>query len=54
MASKSANTGVDPLKDLLADMLARLEALEGKAGVAVSVTNAAKSPVPVKATFQGT
>jgi hypothetical protein len=52
MASKAANTGVDPLKDLLGDVLARLEALEANAGVAVAVTSATKSPVPVKATFQ--
>jgi hypothetical protein len=54
MASKAANTGVDPLKDLLGDVLARLEALEANAGVAVAVTSAAKSPVPVKAAFHGT
>jgi hypothetical protein len=54
MASKTANTGIDPLKDLLGDVLARLEALEANAGVAVAVTSAAKSPVPVKATFHGT
>ena len=53
MASKAANTGVDPLKDLLGDVLARLEALEANAGVAVAVTSAAKSPVPVKAVFHG-
>jgi hypothetical protein len=53
MASKAATSGVDPLKDLLGDVLARLEALESKAGVAVAVTSAAKSPIPVKATFHG-
>jgi hypothetical protein len=55
MASK-ATSGLDPLKDLLGDVLARLEALEAKAGVTVPVTSAAtpKSPVPVKAAFHGT
>jgi hypothetical protein len=55
MASKAANTGVDPLKDLLVDVLARLEILEANAGVAsTAVTSATKSPVPIKPTFHGT
>eukprot|EP00977_Amphora_coffeiformis_P016695 scaffold5237_cov179-Amphora_coffeaeformis.AAC.8 len=31
--SKSALNGLDPLKDLLGDVLARLEALEAKVGI---------------------
>jgi hypothetical protein len=54
MASKAANTGVDPLKELLGDVLARLEILEANAGGSGAVTSATKSPVPVKPTFHGT
>jgi hypothetical protein len=55
MASSKALSGLDPLKDLLGDVLARIEALEMKAGVVpASSASSARSPaVPVKATYHG-
>jgi hypothetical protein len=52
-SSKAALSGIDPLKDLLSDVLARLETLEAKAGVSAAYPSAAKSPIPVKATLHG-
>jgi hypothetical protein len=58
MASNNkAMTGLDPLKDLLGDVIARLEALESKVGV-VSSSSAPgggipKSPIPTKGKFIG-
>ena len=54
MASNKAISGVDPLKDLLGDVITRLEVLEAKVGVSSSAGGAPKSPVPVKANLIGT
>ena len=54
--SNKAISGLDPLKDLLGDVIARLEVLEGKVGVTASglgPSSAPKSPVPVKAKLVG-
>ena len=49
MANK-ALTGLDPLRDLLGEVLARLEALEHKVGAAPP-TPGPKSPRPIKASI---
>ena len=61
MTNSKASTGLARLKDLLGDVLLRLEALETKAGISapsVSVVTAAsaipKSPLPSKASLAGT
>lgn len=53
MATHRAVAGVDPLKDLLGDVLARLEALEAQVGKAPGAASVPKSPIPVKAALHG-
>ena len=56
MSSNKALSGLDPLKDLLGDVITRLEVLEGKVGVTTSglgVSSAHKSSVPVKPRLVG-
>lgn len=43
--SKAALNGLDPLKDLLGDVIARLEALESKAGIKGLAKQPSKSSV---------
>jgi len=50
MASKAALSGIDPLKDLLGDVIARLEALEAKTGVSPSANSIPKSSTHVLGT----
>jgi len=50
MAQK-ALTGLDPLKDLLGEVLARLEALENRVGTHPPTPGGPKSPHPVKASI---
>lgn len=53
-SSKSAISGLDPLKDLLGDVLARIEQLESKVGIAPPMsTSVPKSPTPSKAKLAG-
>ena len=54
MTSKAALSGLDPLKDLLGDVIARLETLESKVGIsAPSGPAAPASPTPSKAKLAG-
>jgi len=55
--SQKAVAGVDPLKDLLGDVLARLEALEaqvgGGKGVSLGSSSSHHAPGPVKPSLHG-
>lgn len=55
-ATMKALNGLDPLRDLLGDIITRLEALEAHIGKAHPSPHlqVPKSPVPVKLTFHGT
>jgi len=56
--SKAALSGLDPLKDLLGDVISRLEVLESKVGLpsgsSHGVSKPMSSPVPSKAKLAGT